>query len=64
MGQKELKDKELPEDIREKLKALIAELEAREGNEIIIDRTGPGSIDIRISDVEALWYVAYKTISQ
>jgi hypothetical protein len=57
-------DKELPEDIREKLKALIAELEAREGSEVNLDRSGAGTIDLKISENEALWYVAYKTAAQ
>ncbi len=50
--------RKLPEGIAARLKGLIAELEARDRQ---LERAEVGEIELKISEAEALWFVAYKT---
>lgn len=54
--------RKLPEGITKKLRSLITELEEEESR--IKDRSETGTIELKISEDEALWYVAYKTAAQ
>lgn len=55
----EEKKKPLPADVSKKLIEIIKELEESEG----LERPEGGEIELKINKDEALWYVAYKTMS-
>ncbi len=52
----------LPEGFTKNVKDLIAKLEESERKEM--DRVEMGEIELKISENEALWFVAYRTASQ
>lgn len=49
----------LPQGITERLKGLIRELEEQD-----TESARAGEIELKISEDEALWYVAYKTAAE
>lgn len=49
----------LPEGFSEKLRGLISELEAQD-----TERAEMGEIELKVSEAEALWFVAYRTAAQ
>lgn len=51
--------RKLPTGVMSKIKQLITELEGEESK--IKSRSDGGTIELKISEDEALWYVAYKT---
>ncbi|MCA1625608.1 MAG: hypothetical protein LC778_17780 [Acidobacteria bacterium] len=53
--------RQLPEGFTKSLKDLIAKLEESERREM--DRVEKGEIELKISENEALWFVAYRTAS-
>ncbi len=53
--------RQLPEGITRSLKELIGRLEESERREM--DRVEKGEIELKISEDEALWFVAYRTAS-
>lgn len=52
----------LPEGITGRLKDLIRELEQRERPET--EGAAAGQIELSISENEALWFVAYRTVAE
>ncbi|MFD4357469.1 hypothetical protein ACFWPX_33330 [Nocardia sp. NPDC058518] len=50
--------KQLPEGFSEKLRSLIGDLEA---NDKASQRAEFGEIELKVSEEEALWFVAYRT---
>jgi hypothetical protein len=58
------KNKKMPTEVAEKLKGILLELEALEGGNFSDQKTGPGTIDIKLSKDQALWYVAYSTTAE
>lgn len=49
----------LPKGITQRIKGLVSELEAMERQDL--ERAEMGEIELKVSETEALWFVAYRT---
>jgi hypothetical protein len=52
-------ERRLPKGITQRIKGLISELEAVERQDL--QRAEMGEIELKVSENEALWFVAYRT---